>query len=495
MRLDTLAVAVRPRDSWESIDLGFSMIRHFGRAVFASWLAIVMPVIVFIELVCIKMPWLGLLLVWWLKPLFDRIPLYIVSQAVFGTVPTVRQTLSAVPRLWSTFLLWPLTIGRFDPARSFHLPVFQLEGLRGYTYRSRVRVLRGRTRKTAVWLTVVCMQFGLVVALSLVSLANLLIPAHAYIPLGRFFLGPHAWMGPGGLAAISIIVVEPFYVAGGFALYLNRRILLEGWDIELAFRRMATRTGQSTARAWAPVLLIYLTGVAMAAAGLWPGPGYAVQLPPPPQMKRVSDVGVRLAIADILRQPEFQTTTTGKTWKYIGQASSPSRDHQWLDAKWLRVIGTGLEILLWTLLASALVWLIVQRANRHRGATGARPKPRAPEPPTVLGLSVAPASLPRDITAAARSLSQEGQYTAALSLLYRAALAYWVTQARIKMPAGATEGDCLRLVNARGASPRGEYFARLTAAWGGAAYGSAPPQADKIDALASEWARHFGADA
>ncbi len=43
-----------------------------------------------------------------------------------------------------------------------------------------------------------------------------------------------------GLFAVMAIV-EPFYVAGGFALYLNRRTALEGWDLEVALRRMGER--------------------------------------------------------------------------------------------------------------------------------------------------------------------------------------------------------------------------------------------------------------
>ena len=39
--------------------------------------------------------------------------------------------------------------------------------------------------------------------------------------------------------AAAVLVLEPFYVAAGFALYLNRRTLLEGWDIEVALRRIA----------------------------------------------------------------------------------------------------------------------------------------------------------------------------------------------------------------------------------------------------------------
>jgi hypothetical protein len=34
-----------------------------------------------------------------------------------------------------------------------------------------------------------------------------------------------------------VVVLEPFYVAAGFAMYLNRRVQLEAWDIEQEFRR------------------------------------------------------------------------------------------------------------------------------------------------------------------------------------------------------------------------------------------------------------------
>ena len=37
--------------------------------------------------------------------------------------------------------------------------------------------------------------------------------------------------------AVSVAVVEPFYVAAGFGLYLNRRVELEAWDLEQEFRR------------------------------------------------------------------------------------------------------------------------------------------------------------------------------------------------------------------------------------------------------------------
>ena len=37
--------------------------------------------------------------------------------------------------------------------------------------------------------------------------------------------------------ALVVLFLEPFYVAAGFAMYLNRRAELEAWDIEQEFRR------------------------------------------------------------------------------------------------------------------------------------------------------------------------------------------------------------------------------------------------------------------
>jgi hypothetical protein len=37
--------------------------------------------------------------------------------------------------------------------------------------------------------------------------------------------------------AAVVLVVEPYYAAAGFAMYLNRRVQLEAWDVEQEFRR------------------------------------------------------------------------------------------------------------------------------------------------------------------------------------------------------------------------------------------------------------------
>jgi hypothetical protein len=46
----------------------------------------------------------------------------------------------------------------------------------------------------------------------------------------------HAWVSTVEYAAV-VCFLEPFYVAAGFGMYLNRRVELEAWDIEQEFRR------------------------------------------------------------------------------------------------------------------------------------------------------------------------------------------------------------------------------------------------------------------
>ena len=41
--------------------------------------------------------------------------------------------------------------------------------------------------------------------------------------------------------SLAVLFIEPFYVAAGFAMYLNRRAELEAWDIEQEFRHAFAR--------------------------------------------------------------------------------------------------------------------------------------------------------------------------------------------------------------------------------------------------------------
>jgi len=143
--------------------------------------------------------------------------------------------------LFGNGLIWALTFRRFDFARSFNLPVFLLEGLKGKRRRQRMKVLQKNTRGHAVLLTVAFVHIEQALQFSLIVLAMLLFPGYSGLPIWEWMTGQEPPLAfticTNVLYVLTMTVLEPIYVASGFTLYLNRRVELEAWDIEVDLRR------------------------------------------------------------------------------------------------------------------------------------------------------------------------------------------------------------------------------------------------------------------
>jgi len=493
VRLDGIGIVLRARAPWEAIDLGFAMLRRWWAPVYAGWAAAVVPMLALCLAVgwLTERPWLGLLLVWWLKPLYDRVVLHILSRAVFGELLTPLQVLKSAPQWLGTRLFSGLVLMRFDTVRSFILPVWQLEGLRGRAARQRVTLLSRRVRNYAVALTLACVHFEAVFLWSGGALLGLLRPAASQ-------QGSSLWeaIGEGSGAedvftlldvlayAVAVSLVEPFYVAAGLALYLNRRSLLEGWDIEVALRRMAEvrAVASPTPSPLAGIVLAMALAATLAAA---PGPAAA----------QGAGKDARREIAEVLKAPEFQTERDTLRWQRKAGARPAPADGDW---RWLRAVGHAIarsaEVLFWiavgALVVGALWWL-------HRALPRARPAARDKyrPPPVLFGLEVSPETLPDDVAGEAARLAQEGRLREALSLLYRGALSHLVLSRGVELHAGHTEEEVLRRARDRVSSEAGDYFASLVAAWQAAAYARRDPSRERVGQLVSRYATLAAADA
>lgn len=262
MKLDTVTVELRPRSSWEAMELGTALVRRHAGAIWIPWLIVTGLAFALLNLAAwaIGHLWLAWLLMWWLRPVFDRIPMYVLSRAVFGTVPRVADTLRAQLRWGWKPMLGHLTWRRFSPMRAAMLPVDLLEGAEPARLAERRRVIGGGVGGPAVLLTVACLHFLLALSVSLVMLVTLFIPNELLLEVGReawaaLESGPPVWalIALNAVDWLAVAFIEPFYVGAGFGLYLNRRTQLEAWDLEIAFRRMRRRLealGTSTF-AWA----------------------------------------------------------------------------------------------------------------------------------------------------------------------------------------------------------------------------------------------------
>ncbi|NQD96027.1 DUF4129 domain-containing protein, partial [Pseudomonas sp. CrR25] len=449
MRLTDASVAIRPRSAWEALDLGVLLARRHARLLMASWALLTLPVFGLLCLLLWDYPGWALFAFWWLKPAFERLPLYILSRTLFGDTPSLHQALTAMPRLLKPQLLASLTWRRFSPTRSFDLPVLQLEGLAGQARSQRLVVLGQRDAGAATWLTVVGMHLEMALWLGLVSLFYLLLPQQIELDWSWQTLidaaaGDWLWLEhlSNLLYVLLLIVWEPVYVACGFTLYLNRRTALEAWDIELVFRQLRQRL---TGVAYAVLLgvglvLLQLPAPAMAAetrgASSCPLPS---QDPLGPEAARLlkqplNSQAAQQSIAQLLDAPPFEHRETVTRWRFGDAKAAEAPDTETLKNlidnflklvelwKYLDSLALFFEALLWAslfALLALLLWRYRDWLNAFAGNLSRPVRRQAVAPKQLFGLEVAPQSLPADVAGEAEQLWHE-QPRAALGLLYRA---------------------------------------------------------------------------
>lgn len=529
MRLEAATAELRPRNAWEATDLGVAMVRRWLRPVYGAWFSVAAPLFLLLHLLCWGrwglVPWL----LWWLKPLLDRPVLYVLGQALFGDPPERRQFRRDWPGLLRRQAFAALTWRRLDPARSFTLPVQQLEGLTGKARRQRVRDLGRPGRGPAIWLTAIGVHLEIAMDFALLTLVWMLAPDFVALEFGELLddsseLG-QLWLNVVGFCGLSL--VEPFYVGAGFALYLNRRTWLEAWDLELGFRRLAARLAAvGRAAASLAVLALGLSLLAVPMAGFAadappdpnPPPTSAAPAvsphpdPPPAEGRESSSIPspcdlrrqreaelaqaaspVKRALAETLREPELQICESRERWRFRDDAPDLPDRVESGDDRLARWFASTVEYLLWFalgLFAGVAGWWLPRRVSRPFART--RPRAAVPKPPPVRGRDEIASPPAAGLGAAAWQLWQDGQPREALRLLYRGSLAGLATRHGLPVRPDATEDECLRLAAAQLAHPElVGFFRRLTRAWQATAYAHRPPEESTARALCEEWPRHF----
>jgi hypothetical protein len=235
MQLEAIRLVLRPRIPWEGCDIGVRLLQAFFRPVYRNFLVVAAPLFALCLATIQIAPWLPVLLIWCLKPWVDRTILFVLSRALFGESTTLMQLWTAQRQVWWSQLLETLTLRRLSASRSFTQPLSQLEGLRGRERLRRGRAFAARHRGVARGMTAAFASAELSLVLGI-----LILPAwfgvHESIQSWTDPIASMDWFV--NLAyALVVLFLEPFYVAAGFGMYLNRRVELEAWDIEQEFRR------------------------------------------------------------------------------------------------------------------------------------------------------------------------------------------------------------------------------------------------------------------
>ena len=496
MDLDKLQFKASVRSGWQAIDLGFLMARSWWRSLFV--LAAIPSTLLFLPLLLVfwEQPYWAAIIIWWLKPFWERLPLYYASRRVFAEetqeIDILRQTKTLYRKDFFAWLLWR----RLSFNRAFDAPVTVLEDLKSKTRNQRLNVLHGKHTDIAFTNQLICFCCEIIIASGIFISLLFFIPdsfnLEIYDNVDQLTLTGYWIYTICGFIAMQLVL--PFHTMAGFALYLNRRIELEAWDIEITFRSLAQRKLKPINSLVASILLSFLLV-------------FAICVTPSSSLAATShnSESAKQLVEEVLKGEDYGQEKTIKKWRFKNWIEeNEDRIPDWLIDMvewWENNLGedvddsflTSIAFWLKLLLIGLFVYLLIYLFYRFRGPLGRLRGKNANEtrPDTMFGLDVRPESLPDDVPTQVMALWQSGQHREALGLLYRASLSNLIEQHELAFKSSHTEAECAALVEARGIESLSTYFSRLTTVWRRLAYGHQLPDTEKLQNLCDIWNREM----
>lgn len=181
--------------------------------------------------------WIVVGLIFISKPTLERPLLIYLSQKLFNKDYQIDDLSDEFRSLGFGYLR-----GRIGLQRMMSMPVYLLENQSGKALKSRLKILTrnqsGAIHFHGLFFTVA----ELVLAVCSVWLLDIIISVR--VEDGFSMTMTVVLVALAYLFAVAILA--PFYVASGFVMYLCKRSLLEGWDIELVFYKLAHRHASMT---------------------------------------------------------------------------------------------------------------------------------------------------------------------------------------------------------------------------------------------------------
>ena len=470
MLIERLQVVLKPRTMWESADLGTKLALRWFLPLSLSWLLLALPFLVIalqFERFLIQ-----LLFLWWFKPLYERTVLMTLSILIFDG----RISIGGVTRGFVDTRLWfYLSIFRFSWRRSENTPIDALEDLNFNTQAQRRNSLYARDNRIAAIVSLFGLLIEAVLVLAMVSLYYFLTQSDfnsAYsgvlkiLNINEITATESVFLLVAIFVAMGISAV--FYVSVGFATYLNRRTIKEGWDLELGFKKIVNRLG------------VFVIAVVLVV------PNVALFGREPP-----SDPDA--VLEDVLSAPEFNQTKSITVPEHLSQFiqdmlkvedSEPRRYQIGIGS---RIIAAILKFILISALIVALVFFFYRFYTTYGFGTSFGKNKAAERPQTV---SVR--ALPRDLIQTIKREWSNGRTREALGLLYSAAVVFIDKEFSCNILESDTEGECLRKTGDIAADAR-DTFRDITRIWLHLAYANREPTEESFQSVLLRFQTHIAA--
>lgn len=492
MELEKASARLAPRSPWQAVDLGTQMFRRWAWPTVRIWLAFtLLPFLLTLAATSSFESFWPLVLFWWLKPAWERPLLAWYSHALFAEELTLKELFKRWRHYALPGLMAQLTWRRLSPARSFNTAIWQLEGARGDQVGLRHRILHRAPSNRAGMLTIVLFHIEQFMAYGMMALLYMLIPWQFNLEFSDWFFeqGILQTLIASTCLYLVLCVTEPLYVACGFALYLNKRTWLEGWDLQLGLTRIGKRRRSGTVAA---VLLLALL------APVLPEPASAE---PTPKHKTNTE---QQQVIELLAGEDYMPfeTRTSREWK--NRDEDASEESSWWEIFWeaffdrtddgaersskpLNIPDTLIWVVFWALFAAIVLWLLMKVASQI-GFSGPIRKRKHAIPTHVAGLDIRHHSLPDDLEQAVNSALEENDIRTALSLLLRVSLATLLREYPVALAAGSTEQHCLRTLQREHGQASGiEVLKQVVNAWVRTAWAHRPVSEGDVRELLAQW--------
>ncbi|MDR2842723.1 MAG: hypothetical protein LBV52_05940 [Spirochaetaceae bacterium] len=224
---------LRERTGFEACDAGILI----WQKNFAAMSFVFLILLVVVAAVFLNLPFKNNILVycgfiWFLKPVFDRFALQIIQVRFFKKEIRGRSLFKGFPKLFFTALPGDLLWRRFSAFRSVIMPLRLLENLKGKKLKARKASLENGEIKFGGFLTVFCVAAECFIFAGEITFITL---------LSGIFKLPYFFSITGDFStllflifySINFIIIETLYVCAGFSIYINSRVIVEGWHLQL----------------------------------------------------------------------------------------------------------------------------------------------------------------------------------------------------------------------------------------------------------------------
>ncbi len=491
MKIENIRIALVERNPWQAIDMGFNIARQFYLPLLKSYLLgfgiICLPLIA----VLYYYPFWAALLIWYLKPLFEVGPQLILSRLIFSEEFSNRQIAHITFNAMKKYFWLALFHLRLSIRRSFIMPVYLLEQLPSEPRKKRLKMLSLGQSQGPVSLTVLLSHAEMLFYLVILFIVYQFIPeyerANPFILLQQEktdlaieWFSITSWL-------IAMIAVAPFYVCGGFALYLNKRIELEGWDIELSFKKIKNRLKNSITVAGSLLLFLFFISAPHQLLAV-ESDSHTKTIPPQSENlkkekkeQKIPEINrkTKEEIQYILHHKPLEFIPEQSQWKISSSDSKSSANLSWLAATF--------EIFLWGAVILLILWLLSKIPNLKHTLTPIEKREKIIRKANVFGMKLTSNELNMDLLTALNTALLDSHFRKVLALLLSSALGELAQMGNKKIPRGATEADCLMI--AKKFSPETQWFSwfeQLIQYWSALAWGHKPVTKAQLETLITQ---------